>query len=158
MVSGDEEHFESAQAWMALGNLEESLKELEQISAKNRGLIPVLEMSFYLRAKSGQWEEALEVAGSLEAADPQSPNSSLLKAIALRGVGRDNEAYQLLLEANERYPQESGVHLNLARLCCAFGRIEEARRWAAKAVEYGDDELKEDILTDPELESVWEEH
>jgi hypothetical protein len=44
---------------------------------------------------------------------------------------------------------------SLACICCALGRVEEARQSLARAVEIGDKELKLRALEDEELAAIW---
>jgi hypothetical protein len=66
------------------------------------------------------------------------------------------EAYELLLHASNRLPADEIIAYDLAYICCALKRTDEARSWLAKAVNLGGDEIKLRALDDPDLQSLWE--
>jgi len=85
--------------------------------------------------RTDRWAKVLEIARDLINVAPDIPNGPVLLACALHKLGRTQEAYETLKPACDAFPNESGPPYNLARFCCALGRIEEVRQWLAKALE-----------------------
>ena len=126
MESADQQRFEEAEAWFELGDLDEALGALDQISPGVREQPAVLEMRFHVCVKRNQWEAALEIARDLSRIAPGSLNAATLLACALHRLGRSEEAYDVVKPACAAFPEESGPPYILSRICCALGRTGEA--------------------------------
>ena len=155
MESADQQRFEEAEAWFELGDLDEALGALDQISPGVREQPAVLDMRFHVCVKRNQWEAALEIARDLSRIAPGSLNAATLLACALHRLGRSEEAYDVVKPACAAFPEESGPPYILSRICCALGRTGEAREWLGAALELGGKELKLQALEDEELAAVW---
>ena len=66
----------------------------------------------------------------------------------------DQEAYETLSTAAGRFPADGIILYDLACICCALGRLNEARAWLGKAIEAGGKEIKLLALDDPDLEPL----
>jgi hypothetical protein len=53
------------------------------------------------------------------------------------------------------FPADEIILYDLACVCCALKRPDEARAWLAKAIEAGGDEIKKRALDDTDLKPVW---
>jgi len=95
--------------------------------------------------REGQMEQALEVLTRFVAQRPDDREAGILMAIALRALGRDEEA-RTRLEALVAGVEPEGfrmsqwpvplAHLELARLLSAAGDTEAARRHYARVLEF----------------------
>ena len=155
MELDDQRHYDTAQGWLELGNLAEAEAALDRISPGVCEQPAVLEMRFHICAQTDRWDEAHELGKDFLFIEPDSLNAPALVARALHRLGRSAEAYELLKPVCDAFPGESGPPYNLACICCALDRVEEAREWLAKALEIGGKELKLRALEDEELAAIW---
>ena len=155
MELDDQEHYDTAQGWLELGNLAEAEAALDRISPGIREQPAVLEIRFHICAQTDRWDEAYELGKDCLFIQPDGLGGPVLLAHALHKLGRSQEAYATLRPVCDAFPHESGPPYNLARICCALGQVEEARQWLAKALEIGGAELKLQALDDEELAAVW---
>jgi hypothetical protein len=54
-----------------------------------------------------------------------------------------------------KFPSDVIILYDLACICCALKREEEARDWLGKAIEAGGNEIRKRSLDDPDLEPLW---
>ena len=156
-----ERHYLSAAVgWLGLGNLTEARAELAQINSDYQQHPDVLEARWLLCAQEERWEEGLEVARALLGAAPDRASGWLHQAYALRRVpgGGIRSAWEALLPAFDKFPQEEIISYNLSCYACQLQQLEAARVWLKRALVIGDREhIKKMALADPDLESLWEE-
>lgn len=155
MELDDQEHFDEAEGWLELGNLAEAEAALDRISPGSCKQPAVLEMRFHICAQTDRWDEAYELGKDCLFIEPDGLNGPVLLARALHRLGRSAEAYDTLEPVCDAFPGESGPAYCLACICCALGRVEEARQWLARALEIGGKELKLRALEDEELAALW---
>lgn len=155
MQSADQQRFEEAEGWFDLGDLDTAMASLDQISPGVCEQPAVLEMRYHICVRRGNWDQALEFAEDMTRVAPGSLNSATLHACALHQIGRREEAYELLRPACDAFPAESSPPYILSRVCCALGRIEEARKWLEKALKLGGKDLRLQALEDDELTAIW---
>lgn len=155
MESDDQQSFNEAEGWFDLGNLDAALAALDKISPGVCEQPAVLEMRYHICVKRRNWEAALEFAEDLASVAPDNLNSATLLGCALHQLGRNVEAYNILKPACDAFPIESSPPYVLARVCCALGEIEEARKWLTKALNLGGSELRLEALDDEELTAIW---
>ena len=151
----DLHHLNAAEGWLGLGNLAEAQQELEKLSAEMTTHPEVLRVRYHLYEKTKRWEQASEIAQLICRLFPETPFGWIHLAYALHELRRTREAYQVLIPAVDRFPEEYVMRYNLACYCCQLGRLEEARAWLAKAVSMaGAETIKQMALTDPDLEPM----
>ncbi|MCL4180230.1 MAG: tetratricopeptide repeat protein [Verrucomicrobia bacterium] len=153
----DRRHVEASKGWCELHSFLEANEELEQVQPQNRAHPDVLEARWQVYANLEKWDGALELASALMRMMPSKPEGYLYTASSLQELGRKEESLQTLLTAVERFPADEIVLYDLACLCCLLGRVEDARRWLAKAIEVGGDEVKLRALDDTDLEPLWKQ-
>ncbi len=154
-------HFLSAAVgWCELGSIAEAKAELERITPALRFHPEVLEVRWLLHAQEKNWEEGLTVAGKLVEVAPQRSSGWLHRAYALRRVARGGlqAAWEVLLPAAEKFPEEPTIAYNLSCYACQLGRLDQARQWLHRAVEVaGKSKIKFMALNDDDLAPLWEE-
>lgn len=146
--------------WVELGNFGEAEAELSALERDFPDHTDVLELRWLLHSLKQEWELGLEVAKRLVELKPDEPAGWLHRAYALRRVkeGGLQEAWQALLPAWKRFPQEGTIAYNLACYACQMGRLDEARSMLDQAARVGGKErIKEMGLNDRDLEVLWPE-
>ena len=154
-------HFLSAAVgWCELGNVTEAKAELDRIAQVLRHHPDVLEVRWLIHAQEKNWEEGFTVAEKLVEVAPRRSSGWLHRAYALRRVQRGGlqAAWDVLLPAFERFPEEPIIPYNLACYACQLGRLEQARQWLQRAVKVaGKERIKFMALNDADLEPLWVE-
>jgi len=152
----DSHHLEAAEGWIELGNFSEASEELAKISPEFHAHSAVLALRIMLYGKQKQWEPCIPIAESLIAIDPNCPSSWISRSFALHELKRTQEAFDLLLQATDRFPDEETIRYNLACYCAQLGRLEDAKAWLHKAYDIGDETtIKLRALDDPDLQPLW---
>lgn len=150
----------AALGWLELGNPNEALAELDSISPGNQPHPAVLEVRWAVFAETKQWDRALDVANELVRVAPGKAGGWLHRAYALRRApgGGLPQAWEALLPAAEKFPQQLLIAFNLACYACQMQDYDEARRWLKRASEISDTaKVKEMALADSDLEPLWPE-
>ena len=84
-------------------------------------------------------------------------NSCQFPASSLGDLNRLQEARDMLRLAMEKFPSDEIIPYDLACVCCALGRLEEAHEWLRRAMDIGGKEIRLRALGDPDLEPLWNE-
>lgn len=150
----DRRHVEAAKGWCELHSFQDADAELEQVTPENRDHPDVLEARWQVCANLDKWEEALDLANAIARKRPGGPEGYIYTASSLREMDRFEEAFLVLLQAVERFPDDEMILYDLACICCCLERPEDARNWLSRAVDVGGDELMKRALTDPDLELI----
>jgi tetratricopeptide (TPR) repeat protein len=155
LQSPDSQHVEAAKGWCELHAFREANDELEKVTPKLRYHPSVLEVRWQVYANLEKWDGALDIARALVTMRPDWANGWIYKASSLTELNRHQEAYETLSTAAERFPADEIILYDLACVCCALKRVDEARTWMGKAIEAGGDEIRRRALDDSDLESLW---
>jgi tetratricopeptide (TPR) repeat protein len=148
---------EAAQGWIELGNWREANEELDCITPQLRAHPDVLAARWVVCSKAGNWTLALEIAGTLAAADPYNSIAVVRLASTLDKLNRVKEACDFLIAAAPNFPEGYRLHYDLARYCCKLGKLKEALHYLETAFDSpATDDLRRKALDDPELEPLWE--
>jgi predicted Zn-dependent protease len=153
----DRLHLNAAEGWVGLGNPAEAMSELEMISEEYRRDPVVLQTFWAVYAQWEKWKPALEVAQKLVELCPEISFGWVHRAYALRRVegGGLEKAWDLLLPAAVRFPDEPIIPYNLACYCAQLNKLGEARDWLAKAMAIGHPKTIRDLaMRDPDLEPL----
>src|SRR5262245_17746125 len=154
-------HFVSAAVgWLELGAIAESKAELALVRLELQKHPDVLEVHWRIAAEEKAWDTALRVARDLLQAEPDRTSGWLHQAYALRRApgGGLKQAWEALLPAFPKFPQEPTIPYNLSCYACQMNDLDAARVWLKRAVAAGDKErIREMALLDPDLEPLWEE-
>ena len=156
----DSHHLSAALGWLGLGNPAEARAEFERLDPQWRKHPDALEVEFAIHAAREDWVAALPVAHNLVRVAPRRVSGWLHFAYALRRVpeGGLEAAWNALLPAYEKFPQEPNVSYNLACYACQMGRMPEAREWLQRALQAGKrEEIKSMAMDDDDLKPLWPE-
>ena len=150
----------AAAGWLGLGNIAEAKAELAQIDAACQEHPDVLELRWEIAASEHDWGHGLEIARKLLQSAPERASGWLHQAYALRRVpdGTVKKAWDALLPAFEKFPEESIISFNLSCYACQLGQLDAARVWFKRALVIGGKQrIKAQALADADLEPLWGE-
>ena len=156
----DWHYVSAAVGWLELGNLAEAKAELARVSAAQQNHPDVLEVRWLVCAEAGLWEEGLQIARALVAGAPERPSGWLHLAYALRRApqGSVKQAWEALLPAFDKFPNEPVISYNLSCYACQMGQLEAAWVWLKRAfVIGGKAKIKAMALHDSDLEPLWQQ-
>jgi Flp pilus assembly protein TadD len=154
----DSIHLQAAQEHLQHGRHPDAGLEIDMISPEQRSHPDVLEARWEMSAQAGNWEATLEISRLLRQVAPESQNGWTYLACSLAELKRTQEAYETLSAAFERFPQVPMIAYNLTCFACKMGRLKDASRWLAKAMEIGGRaEVKLMALDDPDLAPLLDE-
>lgn len=151
----DSIHLEAAQGWCELHAFAEADAELDNIAASLRAHPKVLEVRWQIYANLEKWAGALEIASAIVKLVPGWTDGWIYRANSLSELNRQEEAYEPLSAAAALFPSDAIIPYDLACVCCALKRVDEARTWLGKAIRAGGNEIKLRALDDGDLEPLW---
>ena len=77
---------------------------------------------------------------------------------APRAWRRSQAAWDALIPAVDRFPEEATIPYNLACYACQLDKVDEARRWFLRALAVGEKgKLKCMASSDPDMKPLWSE-
>jgi tetratricopeptide (TPR) repeat protein len=136
---------DSALAWAAMtdtGN-ESVIKQAEQLLRKAVAESPddpaLLAALGYLEQRRGHLSDAREFYQRALARDPNLLDAATNLGVIEANSGDVKEAVLLWESAFQRAPGRSGIGLNLARAFCGAGRIEQARNFTLRVLQFNPD-------------------
>ncbi len=156
----DSHCLDAAVGWLGLGCAADAQAELNQISAANQRHPAVLDVRWALCAHEKNWSSALEVAVLEMKLAPEEAGGWLHHAYALRRVtdGGLSKAWDALLPAAQKFPDEPVVAYNLSCYACQMQQLDTARQWLHRAIAAGEKEtIKLMALADDDLKPLWAE-
>jgi tetratricopeptide (TPR) repeat protein len=153
----DSLHVQAAQGWCELYAFAEAEVELDKIDASLRAHPQVLEVCWKILANLEKWAGALDIASAIVKMVPEWSSGWIYRASSLTELDRQQEAYETLSAAAALFPRDEIIPYDLACVCCALKRVDEARTWLGKAIETGGSAIKLKALDDPDLEPLWKE-
>ncbi len=151
----DMAHLEAARGWIGLGDHTEAGEELLKIAPELHDHPDVLEVRWKIYASVQKWDESVTIADTLITQAPDRVSGWLTKSIALHGLNRIQEAYEMLVPVVDKFPHVSLVPYDLACYACRLGKLDEAKQWLERAFQAGDaSRLRSMALADPDLEPI----
>jgi tetratricopeptide (TPR) repeat protein len=156
----DTYYLSAALGWMELGNCSEARAELAKVNSALANHPAVLEVTWSVYASEKDWANALHAAELLVKSAADHPAGWLHRAYAIRRVpgGGLHAAWDVLISAVDRFPQEATIPYNLACYACQMGELDEARRWFQRALAVGEKaKLKSMAVSDTDLQPLWAE-
>lgn len=144
----------AAIGFLELGDPHSAWDELEQIPAENRAESVVLIMRYEIYMALERWDEAVEIARHLVKTDPDEPMLFINLAMAEVKKSGYKVAEGILRDALATFPDHPNINYNLGCYSARLGKIEEARRLVAIAIEL-DPIFKEPSLEDDDLKGIW---
>jgi tetratricopeptide (TPR) repeat protein len=151
-------HLQAAEGWLELGNFLEANNELEEIEPLSRAHPDVLEMRCRIYEAAGKWEMSLAVAKTLCDQLPKWLPGWIHQARCLHELGRTHEAYHLLVDVVELFPDNQTIRYDIAVYAAQRGLLEEAVEWLKLVFKVdGDGEFRKRGLEDERLDKVWQQ-
>ena len=126
----------AAEGWLELRLPAEAEAELAQVSPRLQEHPAVLDAHWQLHAARCEWGLAHQFGERLITAAPQLVSGWIHRAYAARRMtgGGLTSAWNALLPAAERFPDESLIPYNLACYACQLGQLPLARQWLQRAL------------------------
>ena len=150
----------AALGWLGLSSPVDARAELDAIAPAQQSHPAVLEARWLLFAHEKNWRDALGVAEREVAVAPGRAAGWLHRAYAIRRVdgGGLSQAWDALLPAIVKFPNEAVISYNLSCYACQMNKLTEARAWLHRAIKTGDkDVMKKMALADEDLKPLWAE-
>jgi len=150
----DRHHLRAAEGWLELGNATEARAELSQIARPRLKHPDVLEVSWILFAHEQNWPACVKAADLLVQEAPERPDGWIHRSFALHELERTEEAFDLLCHVRSSFPDQWVIPYNLACYLAQMGRIHEAAKELATALEVDSNAVKNAASVDPDLEPL----
>ena len=150
----------AALGWLGLDAPADARAELEAIAPAQQWHPAVLETRWLLCAHEQNWREGLAVAEQELQCAPEDSSGWLHRAYALRRMNHGGlpQAWDALLPASEKFPEEPVIAYNLACYACQLNQLADARKWLQCAVKIGGQEtIQKMALADEDLKPLWPE-
>lgn len=150
----------AALGWLGLNSPADARVELDGIPAALQSHPAVLEARWLLCAHEQNWPDALAVAERELQAAPEDSSGWLHRAYALRRVDKGGlvQAWEALLPAAEKFPDEAVIAYNLSCYACQLKELDASRVWLKRAIKIGGkDDIKKMALADDDLKPLWPE-
>jgi len=150
----------AALGWLGLNAPADARAELDEIPAAQQLHPAVLEARWLLCAHEQNWHAGLAVAELELQSAPDDSSGWLHRAYALRRMddGGLAQAWEALLPAVEKFPEEPVIAYNLSCYACQLNELDASRVWLKHAIKVGGkDEIKQMALTDDDLKPLWPE-
>lgn len=158
LSQSDQAHLKAGEGWLDLGNFLEANNELEEITPLNRAHPNVLEMRCRIYEAAGKWEMSLAVAKTLSDQLPKWLPGWIHQARCLHELGKTHEAYHLLVDVVELFPDNQTIRYDIAVYAAQRGLLEEAVEWLKLVFEIdGDGAFRKRALEDERLDQVWQQ-
>ncbi|MFA9196403.1 MAG: hypothetical protein ACEQSM_02190 [Aliarcobacter sp.] len=125
---------EELEGYCGLGMYDEALRRIDQLSAKGD---PTLSLSF-LRARilrvAGRFVELRKSAEKLHRQRPEEPETWVSLADAVRHEDSLQQGRSILLEAEQKFPENSHIKFQLGCYHCQLRDLEKARSYVQAAI------------------------
>ena len=107
-------------------------------------------------AEDGRWEEGLQVARNLLHSAPERSSGWLHQSYAMRRVpnGGVQQAFDALLPAFEKFPEEPTIPYNLSCYACQLGDLQLAREWFHRALGVGNRDRIKQMAREDDFQSA----
>ena len=154
----DSHHLSAAIGWLELGNAIEANEELEKIAPELRAHSDVLLVRYEVYTKGEKWDLADEIARELIQICPEEPQFWIWHAYSTRRMtgGGIPQAREILVKAQQLFPQEPLIPYNLGCYECRLGNLIAAWQCVEKAFAISEGKtFKAMALGDRDLESLW---
>ena len=156
----DIHYLSGAIGWIELGNLAEAKLELAKVAPDHSAHPGVLEAGWSIAAAEADWATALLIAEHLVRVAEDHAVGWLHRAYAARRApgGGLQAAWDALLPAADRFPDEANIPYNLACYACQMGKLDEARSWLRRAMSSRErGKIKTMASADEDLKALWGE-
>ena len=155
LVPPDSLYLESAKGWYLLGNLKEADLELNQIAPVYRRHPDVLEIRFYIYARSRKWGDCMEIATAMLEVAPDRPDAWVNSTIVLHALNETQAAWKTLHRVMARFPSVPFIPYYLACYACVLGRYNDSTELLKQAIRLGGHDFRTMAREDPDLKPRW---
>jgi tetratricopeptide (TPR) repeat protein len=131
----DQRHLECAKGYLELGMLEDARDELEQITSPHKADPEVIQVRLALSIRSQNWDMAVLLSRYLSLVQTENANWIVLHAYATRRAKGTWPALEILREAENRFPKDVLIKLNLGCYAAQLGNFDEARKYVKAAID-----------------------
>ena len=143
----------AASGFSELGLFQEAVEELEALPAEARETRDVLVIWLEVYQSWQKWAEASAVAMRLAETEPGESNWQVALAYATRRSRGLASAWEILIQASEKFPNCATIQFNLACYGAQLGHLREARQRLRRAIQI-DGEFAGLARTDPDLKPI----
>jgi len=154
----DSYFYSSAEGWLELGNVAEAKLELARLKPALQNDPAVLELRWRICVEEKRWDDGLEIGETLVHSNPERASGWLHRAYSLRRVpdGGLQKAWDALLPAAAKFPDEAIIPFNLACYACQMQQLDTALTWLKSAIKIaGKSPIKRMAMQDPDLQPLW---
>lgn len=150
-----QKHLETAEGYLELGMFDDSAMALEEIAPEDKIRPEVLgfRVDLYMAAK--KWDMGAAVAQHMVKIQSEAPGWWINWAVCARRGESVEKAEEILLRAVEVHPKHHLIRFNLACYASVMGRISEAKKRLAEAIEING-AARQLALNHPDLEPLWD--
>ena len=154
----DSLHLSAPEGWLELGNHIEANEELEEITPQLRAHPDVLELRWQIYAKEKKWDACVDIAHAITKLDPSRFFGWIHLSFALHEQKKTQQAWDNLVEVEQKFPDEYLIRYNLACYAAQLGRLQDARDLLKKAIDVaGKKDIRLMALNDLDLEPLWKD-
>lgn len=149
-------HLQAAQGWFELGSFLEANTELENITPGLRAHPEVLKLRCRVYLKLQSWFGVAELSKSLSEFFPDESEWLMSHATALRNLDRLREAYEVLLQAAAKFPNDWQFAYTLSCYAAVLGRFQSSEKWFKQAILLDERKTQKLGIDDPDLKPLWD--
>ncbi len=148
-------------AYLARREYDEAFESFEE--SKRVGYFPFIALYFqgYIEKLRGNGESAqkyfrsaIDICDNFQSRDRDNPHFKVYRALALAGLGENQEAVTLLADLENTVPIDGDTLAGIARGYAILGNIEKAQEFLKKALTEHDGPSDKEIATDPHFEKI----
>jgi len=139
-----------AQGYLGLGLVAEAAAELERIPPGESDALEVLALRLAVLQEQKKWPALSALAGEFVRRSPDEAAGWVTWAYATRRADSLDAAERILLEAEQRHPEEAIIQFNLGCYACQRGDLVAARKRVDRAIAL-DKKFAAAAATDPDL-------
>lgn len=148
---------ETALGWLELGLPEDSLRELQSLSARDRMRKEALEMKLSAEMQAHRWNAGADTGRLLCLRDPKEPRFFINAAFCLHETGDTLAARNWLMTGPSGLIDDPLFHYNIACYHAVLGESKQARSHLARAIAM-DDAFREMAANDRDLVALKKAH
>lgn len=146
---------ETALGWLELGLPEDSLRELEGLSARDRMRKQALEMKLSAEMQARRWNAGADTGRLLCLREPKEPRFFISAAYCLHETGDTLAARNWLMTGPSVLIEDPLFHYNIACYHAVLGEAKQAKSHLARALSM-DESLREMAAKDDDLAGIRE--
>lgn len=148
-------HFRAATGFLELGMLDDAATELAEIDPKEKLRPEVIDFWVALYCRARKWDAMEAMARKMVALRSEDPGTWIKWAFATRRAASIDAAREILLQAEEKHPDDPTIQFNMGCYACQTGNLAEASERVKKAIQI-DASFRDIAMNDPDLEPIWD--